>query len=388
MNYNFPIIKTIEDVLPAVEGRSEFVVAERDGFTVINYNVGYSDTFDIDEDDLMANYGRAIPKGVMRRECRGLIFYPDGRIMSRPFHKFFNVGEREETQLRNIDLSKPHSIMEKLDGSMIRPLDIDGKVRLGTKMGVTDTSIAAEKIVTRNQLDWMYMMLKQGLTPLLEFVSPENRIVVRYDFAELVLLAVRNNETGDYMDIEEFRNDRLLFAIAPNYGSVEENLDEYIERQRGRDGREGDIIAIGNMRYKIKNDWYVRIHKVKDRIRTDRHILALLLEGELDDAYPHLDEEDYNYVKAYEAKFHLVYNQKLVHLTAVAKEALNKSDGDKKKLATQILPAMKNISKQDFSFIFSVADGRDLNQMILSHVTKNMGNTTKYEELEKWLGLT
>jgi len=118
MFYNFPKIKTIEDVLPAVEDRKEFVVAERDFGTVINYNVQMTDTFNIDEDDLMSNYGRAIPKGIMRRECRGLIFGLDGKIMSRPFHKFFNIGEREETQFAAIDMSRDHVVMEKMDGCL------------------------------------------------------------------------------------------------------------------------------------------------------------------------------------------------------------------------------------------------------------------------------
>lgn len=30
MNYKFPQIRTIDDVLPHIEGRSEFIVAERE----------------------------------------------------------------------------------------------------------------------------------------------------------------------------------------------------------------------------------------------------------------------------------------------------------------------------------------------------------------------
>lgn len=221
--YEFPIIKTIADVLPAIEGRDEFIVAERESFKVVNYNVGFEDTFTIDENDLMENHGTMIPKGIMRRECRGLIFYPDGKIMSRPFHKFFNVGERKETQLQNIDMSRPHVIMEKMDGSMIRPMIVNGVFRLGTKMGVTDTSVAAEQIMTKGQQDWMEIMMKQYVTPLFEFVSPENRIVIKYDNAELVLLAMRENITGEYLDVEPLRGNDF-FNVVPTYGSMTEYL--------------------------------------------------------------------------------------------------------------------------------------------------------------------
>ena len=114
MRYQFPKIQTIQDVLPHIQGRDEFVVAERDSYTVINYIVSMSDTFEMSGPNDLT--------GAIRRECRGLIFDKAGVLISRPFHKFFNVNEREETQMNVIDLGQPHVIMEKMDGSMIRPL--------------------------------------------------------------------------------------------------------------------------------------------------------------------------------------------------------------------------------------------------------------------------
>ena len=387
MNYDFPIIETIHDVLPAIHGQSEFIIAYRDGFKVINYNVGYEHTFTIDENDLMENHGKFIPKGVMRRECRGLIFYPDGTIMSRPFHKFFNVGERDETQMHCIDMSQPHTLYEKMDGSMIRPMMVNGVFRLGTKMGVTDTSIAAEAILTIALRQWMNDAMQRNLTPLFEFVSPDNRIVLKYDKPELVLLALRNNITGEYLDIEGMRNN-VAFSVVPSYGALDGNFDEYIARQRGKEGREGDIIRFddGHM-LKIKNDWYVRIHKVKDKIRTDRHVLALLLANDLDDVYPHLDEIDYNYVKSYEAKFHAAMIDKVAHLNATVSTALSQAGGDKKKLAIEILPAT-DLLKHEYGIVFKMADGgHDLGDLVMKHVVASLGNTAKYNDLAVWLGI-
>jgi RNA ligase len=386
MNYKFPTIKRIEDVLPAIAGRDEFVVAERDGFTVINYNVGYADTFTIDEDDVMLNHGVMIPKGIMRRECRGLIFYPDGGIMSRPFHKFFNVGERDETQMHCIDMSQPHILYEKMDGSMIRPMMVNGVFRLGTKMGVTDTSIAAEAVQTMDLIKWMDVVMRQNLTPLFEFVSPDNRIVLKYDKPELVLLAIRYNITGKYVDIEGMRGNEF-FPVVPSYGALDGDFDEYITRQRGKEGREGDIIrfADGHM-LKIKNDWYVRIHKVKDKIRTDRHILALLLESELDDVYPHLDQGDYDRVKKYELDFHRAVHSAIDQIGGLCEDLWHDANYDKKLLATVILPNSK-IPANDWKFAFGVADGKNVNSMVMDHVKGKLGNTAKYAELAQWLGL-
>ena len=36
MNYEFPIINNISDVLPAIEGRDEFVVAVKEGLSLIH----------------------------------------------------------------------------------------------------------------------------------------------------------------------------------------------------------------------------------------------------------------------------------------------------------------------------------------------------------------
>lgn len=397
MNYPFPIIETIHDVLIAIHGRSEFIIAYRDGFKVINYNVGYEDTFTIDENDVMENHGKLIPKGVMRRECRGLIFYPDGKIMSRPFNKFFNIGEREETQIKNIDMSKPHTIIEKMDGSMIRPLVVNGVIRLGTKMGVTDCSIAAEAMVEawpeeKRDLFAEYMKaVYHGMTPLLEFVSPENRIVLKYDTPDMVLLGVRRNRDGQYSPTDsEFYRKWIAdgFSVAEEHGELTGTLDDYIIAHSGDQGREGFVMrfADGQM-YKGKNEWYVRIHRVKDQIRTDRHVLALLLANELDDVYPMLDEEDYQRVKNYEADFHAALIKKVAYLDEQVSRVLELADGDKKKLAVEILPASP-LTKNEYPFAFKLADGgHDLDELVMKNVMANLGNTAKYNVLAEWLGI-
>lgn len=403
MNYKFPRIQRIEDVLPAIEGRDEFIVAERDDFDVINYMVGMPDSFTIDENDLMDNYGEMIPKGVMRRECRGLIFNKEGFIISRPFHKFFNVGERDETQINMLDLSTEHVIMEKMDGSMIRPLFLGGKLRLGTKMGITDVGNQAEQClqvmsgvspaewdmaqlghVENAYRQWFIVIMQQHITPLFEFVSPQNRIVLKYDKSELVLLALRNNVTGEYYDIEEMRG-MDFFNVVPTYGSVVGNFGEYIERQRKAEGREGDIIMWPNGHMvKIKNEWYVKIHKVKDMIRTDRHILALVLDNNIDDVLPHLDAEDLEYIRDFEASFWNARHKKFSTLTKSISALLDKADGNKKEMAVNILPN-SGLPKSDWPFVFSVMDGKVFSRLFNAHIRKSLGNGPKYEAMMKWL---
>jgi RNA ligase len=95
-------IAHIDEVLPHVEGRKDFVIKYKQEYTVIDYVYELDDTFDNE----------------YRRECRGLKFTPEGDILARPFHKFFNFNQTPETQAAVVDMKRPHVIMEKADGCL------------------------------------------------------------------------------------------------------------------------------------------------------------------------------------------------------------------------------------------------------------------------------
>ena len=373
MNYQFPEIRTIEDVLPHIEGRSEFIVAEREFGTVINYVVAMADTFDMTGPDDLG--------GAIRRECRGLIFDTEGRIMSRPFHKFFNVNEREETQTHVIalDLLFDHVIMEKMDGSMIRPVRVNGMVRLATKMGVTDIAVEAENLLTPEQYEWLEDAMSDNLTPIFEYIAPTNKIVIEYSEPKLVLLAMRGNFSGKYV-MPNF----APFEIVPQYGSVEGGLSEYIARAREMQGREGDIIRFANGHMlKIKNDWYVRIHKTKDLIRSDRNIADIIVNEQLDDVLPLLDASDLVLVRAYEQRFDAALENVLGRLEGLVTLARVLHGGVKKEVAINFVPNL--INKEDAAFIFSALDGKELRPLVIKRIKDSVGNGPKYEAMMNWM---
>lgn len=196
MFYQFPSILTIDDVLPHIEGRTEFVVADRGDHIIINYAVAFADTF-----APVASVGDAI-----RRECRGLIFRKsDGKIIRRPFHKFFNVGEKEETQPDVIKaVLDDCSSLEKLDGSMISPFIVDEAIIWGTKMSAVDFHIIVKDFVENSAIPYEQFTrycIGENLTPIFEWVSPNNRIVIPYKEDMLILTAVRDMTTGIYQEI-------------------------------------------------------------------------------------------------------------------------------------------------------------------------------------------
>lgn len=213
MNYEFPIINNISDVLPAIAGRDEFVVAEKDGYTVINYNVMMADTFpDIEVEEksigsgpLREQYDRDHYFRRVRRECRGIIFDSvTGDILRRPFHKFFNVSERDETQLSRLDFSNEHWIDIKLDGSMIAVFIHQGELIYGTKMVAPDFNELVKQFVEAAEIDYNSFCrdtIRAGYTPIFEFMHPQKRIVIDYGKPALTLLAVRNMVTGQYLQL-------------------------------------------------------------------------------------------------------------------------------------------------------------------------------------------
>jgi len=389
MNYYFPEIRTIDDVLPHIQGREEFIVAEREGYKVINYVVAMADTFDM----YPAGYGGPLSTydlgGAMRRECRGLIFDADGNLMSRPFHKFFNVNEREETQTHEIDMTQPHVIMEKMDGSMIRPILVDGYLRLATKMGVTEVAMQAEEWLAKysylrivvSRRDYLRSEIENGRTPIFEWVSPFNQIVIAYEEADLVYLGSRDNVTGEY-----FFDENAPFTKVPRYGSMDGNILEYIDRQREAEGREGDIIrfADGHM-LKIKNDWYVRIHKTIDRVKFDRNIVDLIINENVDDVIPMLPQEQVDRIRDFEKRFWEAFVATEDRLAVYQMGCRLVYHNDRKRIALEFVPTLEN--KADASFIFRMLDGHELRDLMIDHLRKNISSNTKWDSCAVWLGM-
>ena len=388
----FPIIETIEDVLPAIEGWDDFVVAEREaGHTVINYRVANRHTFDVDPADCV----NGSPAGLLRRECRGLIFDLDGKLISRPFHKFFNVGEREEIHpdlVAEALAEREHSVMDKMDGSMIRPLIVgpDRELRYATKMGLTDVSRQAEIMAppTPDQDAWLRRLVEAGATPILEYISPENRIVVPYGKPELVLLAVRDNRSGEYLGLAALPESP--FAVCAEHEPIAGGgFGKFMEDCAADEGREGFVIRMidGNM-LKAKSAWYVRIHKVKEQIAHDRHILNLILEGGMDDAVPHMIEEDRIYIEEYRSRFENNFESKAEELEGIAGKAWSGAEGDRKRLATETLPA-SGLDRRQWCFVFSWVDRgcEGMADLLREHVRKWISSNTRYLEVAKLLDL-
>lgn len=384
MRYKFPVITHLNDVLPAIEGRDEFIIAKKDGYQIVNYVVAMEDTFPPVETaggSAKMRAEQSLLKAI-RRECRGLVFDLEGNIIGRRYHKFFNANEREETRIEKIDWAKPHRILEKLDGSMISPIPVHGAIRWTTKMGITDTSMQAEEFVAKNS---NYVLLaeealERGLTPIFEWVSRQQRIVVDYEKDNLILTAVRDNLSGGYASYKELLDWGKRYNI--DVVVAHEITEDLITAIQKWEGAEGIVVRFddGHM-IKIKSEWYVLRHKSKDAITREKNVLEYIVNDRVDDVMPFLEERDQKQLVKFQNDF-----WEGVTLEADRYEryvdSIYKMGMDKKRWAIEIMPQFRfQQEPATTGIVFSIFDGKNAKDVIVDHIRKNINTQTKVEQV-------
>ncbi len=321
---DFPVIETIDDVRPFVEGRDEFVIAQRSWGTVIDYQITLPDSF-------------ATPQA---RECRGIKFAPDGTLLARPYHKFFNFGEplMQVADLAAAGRFHEHFIiLDKLDGSMIHPIIWAGQVFFCTRMGLTSVAEQAEEYAKsfgyksnsgfwneRTEgpwyLDFCFDLAQSGMTPMFEWCSRKQRIVLDYPEDQLVLTGIRVNRTGEYLTYGKMKALAIPYSIplVQHWEGEWEDIHAFLEMVHSIEESEGFVLRWDNGQMgKTKGQWYLQIHKAKDHITHEKRIIGLILNDKLDDVLPFLLPGDYERVVAYRDDFWANIEEKADTLTTV-----------------------------------------------------------------------
>jgi len=166
-----------------------------------------------------------------------------------------------------------------------------------------------------------------------------------------------------------------------------DDIHSLIEHTKHLKNAEGFIISFPDgHKLKIKADEYVRIHKTKDMIQFDRNIVDLIINENIDDVIPMLPETDVNRIRDFEKRFWKAFLDTEKKLYGLYREAGTSYDYDKKRIATEYIP--KYIKDKTYSsFIFSQIDGKDLRNMLLKHIEKNITTNVKWDQCAKWLGM-
>lgn len=222
-----------------------------------------------DEDLILYNYTEKCvfdkAWNEITRISRGIIFdKSSGELVAKPFPKFFNLGEIEETMIKNFP-NEPYQVTEKYDGSLGIIFNHKGKWRVATRGSLN--SVQAQRATELLQ-KYDMSVIPYGITILVEIIYPENKIVVNYgDEEKLVLIGGYDITTGfelfrnyGYFSLQTISNiTNLEIAQSYDYG-----IDEMIKLQKTLPkDKEGFVVHFfGGLRVKIKGDEYMKISRM------------------------------------------------------------------------------------------------------------------------------
>lgn len=242
------------------------------------------------------------------KACRGLIVHDDGRIIARPFPKFFNAEEHSPDELL---ISKSFSVTEKADGS----LGILYPVSDGWAIATRGSFTSEQALRATQMLHTRYSEFEPlpGCTYLFEIIYPGNRIVVDYgEREELLLLAVIDIATG--------RDCELPSGWA---GPVIRRFDvtcipSEVLRQAGLPGdgsAEGVVLCFDwpesgpQFRVKVKIEEYKRLHRILTMTSSKTIWEALANGDDLSALADRVPDEFHDWLRAEVSKLNTGYDR-------------------------------------------------------------------------------
>ena len=229
-------------------------------------------------------------------QTRGLVTDDKGNVVARPFRKFFNMEEDKHTPTGEFD------VYEKMDGSLGILFNYQGQWVMATRGSFTSDQ-ALKGFFMLQKYD--FNKLHEDYTYLFEIIYDDNRIVVKYDFEDLVLLGMVNTETeyevdlhGEGVDVR-FKNliNNLGFNVVKKYDGVR----DYAElKGLIKQDEEGFVVRFTNgQRMKIKGEEYLRLHKLMTNVSTTSVWEMLSEDKDVLEILKDVPDEFYKKIKMY-----------------------------------------------------------------------------------------
>ena len=244
-------------------------------------------------------------------ECRSLILCLDTfDLVSQKFNRFFNLGECPEFYS---DFRFEGSyVMEKADGSLIGIYNRNGVWHISTR-GMAKSEgehprggTFREKVLAAFGFhseeafqDFFNANLKPGYTYVFEYISPENRIVTKYEKAEMVLLAINN--MGEELSFQTMKDLSEFFKFygfnvrLPKLYDATRDIEQLVEVANSLENLEEGFVVwdpLSGKRVKIKAKTYLVAHKLRGEnvVPTRKNLLSIVLEGEVDEFLAYFPE--------------------------------------------------------------------------------------------------
>lgn len=163
-----------------------------------------------------------------------------------------------------------------------------------------------------------------------------------------------------------------------------DDFNEFIEYTKKLKNAEGFVISFEDgHKIKLKADEYVQIHNAKEKIQYDRNVIKMVLDNTIDDVFSHLDEIDRNRVDTLQQKFWDYFHEKEDYLKSVSSRVIDETNGDRKRIALEYVPNFED--KMVAKYVFGMVDNRDVYDMLMSDIEKNLTSNVKWDSFWTWL---
>jgi len=361
----------------------------------------------------------------VNRQARGIIFDVDGTVIARPFSKFFNMNEREETKVANLPWDEGCEVYEKMDGSCgvgyfgtkgpdtRDPLpSFEENPDMYTRGHVYTINVPMWRLATPGSMEsdqalegtrilnemvpecegqpthprcaseyterystyqetvcalprYDLTALPTDCTPVFEIIYPENRIVVDYHGArELVLLAIFEHNGVEW-------HPRRVDQIAEMCGFRRPKVYQMDLREATfEDNTEGYVAKIGSLRVKVKSPTYVRIHRLLDAM-SPKGVIALIRGHEYGVTVKQLPASiacDFDDIRALvQGMYDEIFTAAHVNLNRMHEEV-----GANRPRKEQAMWIQANVDNMEGGFVFALLDDKDIEDKIWKLVTERI----------------
>lgn len=302
-------------------------------------------------------------------EMRGLtfVFNTDGTLYKRflLLEKFFNLNQVPESAYSIVKNYKIKFVNNKEDGSIASYIQLpNGKILGKSKMGFDNEQANGINRVYRTRTDvkkFVDWCVDNNITAIFEYVSPANRIVLRYLEEDLILLRMRDNSTGKHLNIKDYLDKIDTIRIAP-FEDDSKDLDSLIEVNATQVDKEGVIVQTEDeygkdFFFKIKTPWYCERHGLLTNDLYREHIIVgYILDDKIDDILGQVPED--------EKEAH----ERINKIISIIKKAVSDKEEDIKKSYQVFLDmgsdrkeyALKYYKKErNFGYVMQMAKGID-----------------------------
>lgn len=322
------------------------------------------------------------------RECRSLVLsyqskttehggsYKEFYVVSRSFDRFFNYQEVEETT--NVNINDLVAV-EKVDGSLVNMFSYEGKWLYRTRsMIMPDESMTINGTTTSwveliepfiDFIEQLSCNISEDNTYIFEVVSPQNRVVTRYDEPAAYFLGARENKTGKYVSNKVGLPLEISIPEPYYFNTIGSCLDAAKSLPNLEEGyvmctKEGEPVM------KVKSPAYVAAHRLRgEAVLTGKRVMDIIFLNEQEEYLSIFPEDATMFAKYLKALEGLRYD--FDHLWSK-----NKDIEDQKEFA---------LSVKDFSISGLLFNKRKDPTLSFDDIFNKMFTSNKHKLVEEYV---